>query len=712
MASLVNAKGVDISSLNGNIDVNKIKSAGYTFAMIRCGYGDDLTSQDDSQFEANVKKCEAAGIPWGVYLYSYALNIEDAVSEARHVLRLLKGKKPTMPIAFDMEDADGYKRKNGMPSDRMLIDICKRFLAEMKRVGYYPMLYASLSWLNNQLNDSTLLNTYDVWVAQWNDTCTYKGKYGMWQYGGETNYIESNSIPGVGVIDKNKCFKDYPTIIKNGGYNGWKKSTPAPLKLCCTSAHTYANCQYAFWQTGATNPKWSVTNSGMSRIDSNGVLTITAAGTTTVILNDGNRSAKCRVYVDNGKPTGISASKLTLQKGKTGTLTAKTAGVSWFSSNPNVATVTNGKVIAKNIGYATISAYTKTGASTCLVQVIAATPAPAPSSTITESQLRQKVANTINAWMGAEEGDSTHAEILRIYNNQKNLDYRMGTHDAWCAATVSATWLKLGIADYICTSVNCGTLRDKAIAKGIWVENDAYVPKVGDAIIYNWSDSGAGDNRGSADHVAMVTAVSGNSFTTTEGNMGSGVVGHRQMQVNGRYIRGFIAPNYADIAKKMSGKITPDTPSTVVKPSIYVQGVSNGKWQKVGKNGVTTGILGKPIVAFAVKTDKGSVKYSGHVKGGNWLADVTGWNYKDYNNGYAGNGSPAENGSSLDAIRIDYYTPQDVINKYGYFKVAYRVHILGGSWLPWQYDTETSNGQDGYAGIFDRTIDKIEVKLV
>ena len=169
------------------------------------------------------KKCEAAGVPWGAYLYSYALNIEDAVSEARHVIRLLKGKKPTMPVAFDMEDADGYKRRNGMPSDKMLVDICKRFLAELKRVGYYPMLYASLSWLNNQLNDPGLLNAYDVWVAQWNSTCDYRGNYGLWQYGGETNFLESNSISGVGVIDKDKCYKDYPTIIKNGGYNGWTK---------------------------------------------------------------------------------------------------------------------------------------------------------------------------------------------------------------------------------------------------------------------------------------------------------------------------------------------------------------------------------------------------------------------------------------------------------------------------------------------------------
>lgn len=713
--SLAGKKGVDISSLNGDVSIQKIKNAGYDFVMIRCGYGDDLTSQDDSQFEANVKKCEAAGIPWGAYLYSYALNIQDAVSEARHVIRLLKGKKPTMPIAFDMEDADGYKRKNGMPSNQMLVDICKRFLAEMKRVGYYPMLYASLSWLNNQLNDSSLLNSYDVWVAQWNKTCDYKKSYGMWQYGGETNFIESNSISGVGVVDKNKCYKDYPTIIKNGGYNGWKKAAPAPLKICCTKAHTYANCQYAFWQTGATNPKWSVSNASISKIDSNGVLTVTASGTTTVYLNDGNRSAQCRVTVDNGKPTGISASKMTLAKGKTGTLTTKTAGVSWFSSNPNVATVSGGKVTAKGIGYATISAYTKNGASTCLVQVVTAQPMPAkPTVTgITEQQLRQKVVNTINAWVGASEGDSVHAEILRIYNSRKNLDYRMGTHDAWCAATVSATWLKVGIGDYVPLSVNCGTMRDKAISMGMWVENDAYTPKMGDAVIYNWSDSGYGDNRGSADHIGIVTEARGNTFIVTEGNMGSGVVGKRSMQVDGRYIRGFIAPNYADIAKKVSGKVSPDSSGSVSKPDIYSQGVAGGKWLKVIKNGTNcSGIIGKELVALALKVSRGTISYSVHIKGGSWLSDVTGWNYKDYNNGYAGSGSPAEKGKAIDAVRMYYTTPSDIINAYGYYKVKYRVHLLGGGWLDWQYDTDTSGGQDGYAGIIGKTIDAVQVALV
>ena len=63
-------------------------------------------------------------------------------------------------------------------------------------------------------------------MAQWNSACDYRGSYGMWQYGGEVNYLESNSIPGVGTVDKDKCYKDYPTIIKEGGWNNWQPSEP------------------------------------------------------------------------------------------------------------------------------------------------------------------------------------------------------------------------------------------------------------------------------------------------------------------------------------------------------------------------------------------------------------------------------------------------------------------------------------------------------
>ena len=287
---LAGKKGVDISSNNGDVSIEKIKNAGYDFVMIRCGYGSDLSVQDDNRFESNVKKCEAAGVPWGAYLYSYALNTEDAKSEAKHVARLLKGKKPTMPVAFDMEDGDGYKSRNGMPSNSRLVEICKTFLSEIKKQGYYPMLYSSLSWLNNQLNDKSLLNAYDIWVAQWNSSCDYRGSYGMWQYGGEVNYLESNSISGVGTIDKDKCYKDYPTIIKSGGYNGWPKQNGKVLDQTGYKMSDRGTGVLALKEMLLLARKLKITTQGM---DENGVF---GDGTQIAV----NQVLKKGGYVQNG----------------------------------------------------------------------------------------------------------------------------------------------------------------------------------------------------------------------------------------------------------------------------------------------------------------------------------------------------------------------------------------------------------------------------
>ncbi|MBQ1452523.1 MAG: glycoside hydrolase family 25 protein [Ruminococcus sp.] len=233
--SLTGKKGVDVSSCNGDISIEAIKKAGYDFVMIRCGYGSDYASQDDTQFENNVRKCEKAGVPWGAYLYSYALGTEDAKSEARHVIRLLKGKRPTLPVAIDIEDADGYHERHGGWNFKTINAVTKTFIEEIRKAGYYPMLYTGFEELDNLISPE-VANSVDIWFAQWWKTCDYKGKnLGMWQYGGETNYLDSPTIPGVGVIDQDKCYKDYPTIIKNGGYNGWKKSD----KVLDTAGYKY-----------------------------------------------------------------------------------------------------------------------------------------------------------------------------------------------------------------------------------------------------------------------------------------------------------------------------------------------------------------------------------------------------------------------------------------------------------------------------------------
>ena len=97
-------KGIDVSFWNGTIDWEKVKADGIDFAIIRCGYGMDYASQDDTQWERNVSECERLGIPYGVYLYSYANATTNASSEADHVLRLLQGHNPTYPVYYDLED--------------------------------------------------------------------------------------------------------------------------------------------------------------------------------------------------------------------------------------------------------------------------------------------------------------------------------------------------------------------------------------------------------------------------------------------------------------------------------------------------------------------------------------------------------------------------------------------------------------------------------
>lgn len=174
---------------------------------------------------------------------------------------------------------------------------------------------------------------------------------------------------------------------------------------------------------------------------------------------------------------------------------------------------------------------------------------------MTEAKLRQKVADIINGWIGAQRGDATHKRILSIYNNHKPLarSYPVQISDAYCATGASAAYIEAGISDY--TGTECGVERwvDIAKAKGIWQENDAYRPGVGDAICYDWDDSGVGDNHGYSDHVGIVVAVSGDAITVTECNINGGKVGQRVLMVNGRYIRGFICPDFRAIAAALSG---------------------------------------------------------------------------------------------------------------------------------------------------------------
>lgn len=164
---------IDVSSNNGQLDWDTIKSS-IDGVIIRIGYGSDIESQDDSQAVRNMQECERLGIPYGVYIYSYCLNIEEVRSEAAHILRMIQGFNPVLGVWFDMEDADGYKRNHGLVPEQngeLLTDFCVEFMQIVKDAGagYKTGVYANYSYFTNILNDDRLMSFegFNRWLAHW-----------------------------------------------------------------------------------------------------------------------------------------------------------------------------------------------------------------------------------------------------------------------------------------------------------------------------------------------------------------------------------------------------------------------------------------------------------------------------------------------------------------------------------------------------------------
>ena len=169
-------KGIDVSWHQGKVDWEKVQATDVSFAIVRCGYGNDQEDQDDSRWKYNADECTRLGIPLGTYIYSYALDVEEAKSEAAHVLRLVEGYDLSFPIFYDLED----EKYTGSLSAKEIGDIAETFVNEMNNAGYEVIIYASKYWFENVLTDSRF-DQWDKWVAQYNERCTYNGKYMMWQ---------------------------------------------------------------------------------------------------------------------------------------------------------------------------------------------------------------------------------------------------------------------------------------------------------------------------------------------------------------------------------------------------------------------------------------------------------------------------------------------------------------------------------------------------
>lgn len=213
-------KGIDVSVHQGVIDWNVVKN-NIDFAIIRCGYGIDKVDQDDKNFQTNADMCTKLKIPFGVYLYSYARSKEEAISEANHVLRLIKNYQLEYPVYYDVE-SNLYIDQN---TKETLIQMCESFCNTIEKAGYYVGIYSNLYMFETKLNSSRL-DKYDKWVAQWGSTVTYSKPFGMWQY------TSDGKVSGInGRVDMNIAFYDYPMIIRKNNLNHLEEEENPPTIL-------------------------------------------------------------------------------------------------------------------------------------------------------------------------------------------------------------------------------------------------------------------------------------------------------------------------------------------------------------------------------------------------------------------------------------------------------------------------------------------------
>ena len=164
--------------------------------------------------------------------------------------------------------------------------------------------------------------------------------------------------------------------------------------------------------------------------------------------------------------------------------------------------------------------------------------------------MRTKMVELAKKCIGINEADKTHRKVIDVYNNHKPVarGYRMTYNDPWCATFISYLAIECGCTDVVPTECGCEPMVNLFKKLGEWIENDAYVPEVGDIIFYDWQDSGKGDNQGWSDHVGIVEYCDGKDMRIIEGNKND-AVGRRMIAVNARYIRGYGVPKYTVISK-------------------------------------------------------------------------------------------------------------------------------------------------------------------
>lgn len=207
------AYGVDVSSWQGKVDWEQVKNDGKSFVILRIGTG----KGKDTYFEENYRNAKNAGLDVGCYFYTYAATVSEAEKDADTVLSWLDGKQLEYPVYYDMENE--VQLGSGITTE-MRTEMCLAFLDKMSENGWFAGTYANGNWFGNYLDKGRLGEKYELWLASWMNSGLpsrdYSTEYGLWQY------TDSGKVNGIStVVDLDVAYKDYPTMMKNGGFNGF-----------------------------------------------------------------------------------------------------------------------------------------------------------------------------------------------------------------------------------------------------------------------------------------------------------------------------------------------------------------------------------------------------------------------------------------------------------------------------------------------------------
>ena len=270
-------QGIDVSGHQKDIDWQKVRDAGIDFAILKIG---NINAREpdgwytDSYFQRNVTECERLGIPYGVYAYSYAKNADDAVKGADHIIALLKGHNPTLPVYLDLED-------NSI-KDTDHATIATAFCNTISAAGYTPGIYANASWFKNILTDPCFTNSgWNIWTAQYRygqryDASLglgpeYPAKFDCWQYSclstvpGIDGYCDINYWYRVSTRDHWEKTEDGVFYVSADGqpYKGWKLISglwywldPAKGGAMATGPAEVEGAWYVFSSSGALSSGW------------------------------------------------------------------------------------------------------------------------------------------------------------------------------------------------------------------------------------------------------------------------------------------------------------------------------------------------------------------------------------------------------------------------------------------------------------------------